>query len=141
LVFKRCETPIEIICSVDASFATGPKKKSITGWSIYVGGSLVYWRTKTQPITAQSSAEAELIAITDAVKNGLWLKRLLQELNLPVKKESVIECDNLPAIQLLQGSRRKEMVKHLEVRYFFVVELIQSQEVILILKSVDTGEQ
>ncbi len=78
LVFKRCETPIEIICSVDASFATGPKKKSITGWSIYVGGSLVYWRTKTQPVTAQSSAEAELIAITDVVKNGLWLKRLLQ---------------------------------------------------------------
>jgi hypothetical protein len=62
------------------------------------------------PVTAQSSAEAELIAITDVVKNGLWLKRLLQELNLPVKQELIIECDNLPAIQLLQGSRRNELV-------------------------------
>jgi hypothetical protein len=139
LRFLPSDTKIaDVVVCVDASFGTGSNRRSISGWCIYVNKNLVQWRTKQQTVIAQSAAEAELIAVTDAVKHGLWIKRLLAELGFEVNPKLVVECDNLPAIQLLNGSKKRDMVKHLELRYFYIKELDGKE---IYLKKVDTKEQ
>ena len=72
------------------------------------------------------------------MKHSLWIKRLLAELGFEVNPKLVVECDNLPAIQLLNGSKKRDMVKHLELRYFYIKELDGKE---IYLKKVDTKEQ
>ena len=46
------------------------------------------WKSKLQPLTAGSTHEAELIALSFAADEGVWLRRLLRELRftLPTAK-------------------------------------------------------
>lgn len=42
----------------------------------------VSWKSKLQSVVVLSTTEAEFMAITDAVKEGLWLKGILNELEI-----------------------------------------------------------
>lgn len=67
-------------CYCDADFA-GDKKsqKSTTGLVIFAFGNPVVWCSKLQSTLAQSSAEAEFIALTHATNEVLFLAQLLAE--------------------------------------------------------------
>ena len=45
-----------------------------------VGGCAVSWRATLQPVVAQSTTEAEYMAIAEACKESVWLKGLYAEL-------------------------------------------------------------
>ena len=68
----------------DASYApTGEKElKSVSGYMFTIYGSVVSWKSKLQPITAGSTHEAELIALSTASNEGVWLHRLMGELKV-----------------------------------------------------------
>ena len=43
------------------------------------------WRSKKQNVVAKSSAEAELRSLVNGVSELIWLKLLLEELQMPTK--------------------------------------------------------
>ena len=53
-------------------------------------------------MVALSSTEAEFIAVTEVVKEAMWLKGLLNELWLDQKTVQVF-CDNQSAIHLIKN--------------------------------------
>src|ERR1044072_2658948 len=55
-------------------------RKSTTGYCTFVWGNLVTWRSKKQSVVARSSAEAELRAMAQGICEGIWLKRMLDEI-------------------------------------------------------------
>ena len=68
---------------VDASYASDlDTRRSMTSYAFCLYGGLIYWRSTLQPITALSTTEAEYIGITKAVKEALWLKRLVAEMGM-----------------------------------------------------------
>jgi hypothetical protein len=71
-----------------------------------------------------STAEAEYVALTEAVKEGLWIRNLLQELN--VKIELNIYMDNTAAIAMAQSSAINRRTKYIDARYHKVRELVES---------------
>ena len=48
-------------------------------YCIFVGGNLVTWQSKKQSVVA-SSAEAEFRALGHGICEGIWIRRLLEEL-------------------------------------------------------------
>ncbi len=46
---------------------------------------LISWKASLQPVVALSSTEAKFITATEAVKEAMWLKVLLNELWLDKK--------------------------------------------------------
>ncbi|CAM8969676.1 unnamed protein product [Rhodiola kirilowii] len=65
----------------DSDFAASTDtRKSHSGIMFIVFGTAVSWKATLQPVVALSTTEAEYIAITEAVKEALWLKGLLGEL-------------------------------------------------------------
>ena len=70
----------------DADYANSreEQRKSISGFCFFAFGCLVSWKSKLQPITATSTHEAELIALTFAADEGIWLRRLLTELHFSI---------------------------------------------------------
>ena len=80
LVYNKSETKtFNIVVYADASFAP-QGEKSTSGWIIFVNDSCVVWKTLKQSITAKSSAEAEYIALTQAVSDAIYLRSILMEL-------------------------------------------------------------
>ncbi|MCI53787.1 gag-pol polyprotein, partial [Trifolium medium] len=55
-------------------------RKSASGYMIKFAGGAVAWQSRLQKCVALSTTEPEFIAITEAYKELLWLKKFLQEL-------------------------------------------------------------
>ena len=64
------------------------------------------------------------MAATEAVKEGIWLRNLVQELGLQQEDNSVIFCDNQSVIYLIRNQAYHERTKHIDVRYHFIREAV-----------------
>jgi hypothetical protein len=56
------------------------KRRSVTCYVFTIGGCAISWRACLQPTIAQSTTEAEYIAVYDAYKEVVWLKGLYAKL-------------------------------------------------------------
>ncbi|RVW48158.1 Retrovirus-related Pol polyprotein from transposon RE1 [Vitis vinifera] len=61
---------------------------------MFVGGNLVSWKSKKQPVVARSSAEAEYRAMAAASCEMVWLKNLLTDLGFSPTSPMKLFCDN-----------------------------------------------
>ena len=67
----------------DADFAGDrDTRKSTSGYVFTSAGGAISWRNKKRTLTAQSTVEAETISLSFAVRELLWLHKLLDELNV-----------------------------------------------------------
>jgi hypothetical protein len=73
---------------------------SLKGYVFTVGGCAVSWKATLQAVVAQSTTEAEYMAIAEACKESVWLKNLYAKL---CGDNSCINlfCDSQSAISLL----------------------------------------
>lgn len=56
------------------------KKRSLTNYVFMINMCLITWKATLQHVVALSTIEAEYTATTEAVKEALWLKGLVSEL-------------------------------------------------------------
>ena len=61
-------------------------RKSTNGYVYTFFGGAIASISKKQAIVSLSSTEAEYVANTLAAKQGIWLKSILEEINLPKEK-------------------------------------------------------
>ncbi|XP_020258828.1 uncharacterized protein LOC109835255 [Asparagus officinalis] len=74
LIFrKNGHVSIKDYCNFDWA-SCADDRRSTTGYCIFIGGNLVWWKSKKQPVVARSTAEAEYRAMTLGVVELLWLK-------------------------------------------------------------------
>jgi hypothetical protein len=76
----------EWACYVDASYGAGPNRKSIGGHVIFFGQTPILTNCTTIKHAVDSSAHAEAYALHAALKDVLFLKNVLHELELPIPK-------------------------------------------------------
>jgi len=58
-------------------------RRSMTGYVFTLVGSVVSWKATLQPTVTLSTTEAEYMALTEATKEGIWLKGLVSDFGLP----------------------------------------------------------
>jgi hypothetical protein len=76
-----------------------------------------------------SSAEAELVALTELALQMNWLKSLLtQDLQIQVKA-TPLYSDNNSTVTLAKDSISSDRPKHIEVRHGKVQQLVESKEI------------
>ncbi|XP_055814369.1 uncharacterized mitochondrial protein AtMg00810-like [Solanum dulcamara] len=70
----------------DADWAACPlTRKSITGYMIKIGESLISWKAKKQSTMSRSSAESEYRSMASTVSELVWLLGLLKEVGAEVE--------------------------------------------------------
>ena len=82
---------------------------------MFLGDNFVSWSSKLQPTLSHSSAEAEYRAVANVVSESCWIRNLLLELNCPIKKATLVYCDNVSAIYLLGNPVQHQRTKHIEM--------------------------
>ncbi|GKB27543.1 hypothetical protein Tco_0866944, partial [Tanacetum coccineum] len=99
---------VDVTGFVDSDYAKDPDKgRSITGYAFLVQGCVVSWKATLQHVLALSTTEAKYMALTEAVKEAIWLRGLLEELGIELNTVAV-NCDN-------QGVLEAKKVKVLKV--------------------------
>ena len=73
----------------DANFANGVSLKSVSGMVLRMYGNSVFWRSKRQEIIAGDRAEAELIAISSARNELMWIKQVCTNLSITTEKPTL----------------------------------------------------
>ena len=90
---KTTQQNIEAYTDADwASFIID--KRSTFGYCAYVWGNLITWRSKKQNVVARSSAEVEHRTMANGVFEELWLKRILEEIRMPIHMPMKLYSDN-----------------------------------------------
>ncbi|CAI7785381.1 unnamed protein product [Closterium sp. NIES-53] len=109
----------------DSSWADSqPDRRSSQGYGFTLGSGLVSWRSTRSSSVSLSSCEAELYAGTMAAQESRWLCFLLAELGAP-QPCPTLWCDNTSTIHLTQDPVYHAHSEHIELRYFFIRELVQ----------------
>ena len=77
-----------------------------------------------------STIEVEYIAAKSCYAQILWIKQQLINFGIELKN-ILIKCDNTSAINLTKNSIQHSRSKHIEIRYHFIRERIQNNDVAL----------
>ena len=82
------------------------------------------WRSKKQDVVSLSSAEAEYRALTSGIKEGMWLHRVLGELQMPPQTPIQVLCDSKSAISIVRNPIQHDKTKHVELGRQFISEKV-----------------
>ncbi|KAL7129290.1 hypothetical protein ABFS83_13G056000 [Erythranthe nasuta] len=104
---------------VDSDYAGSiDTRKSLTGYVFTLFGTAVSWKSNLQSVVALSTTEAEYMAVTEAVKEAIWMIGMVQEFGIEQKNVNVY-CDNQSVIHLTKHQVFHER-SHIDVRLNFV---------------------
>ena len=129
----RAKLQVEVCAFADADWANNKgDRKSVSGWVAKLCGDPISWSSKKQRVVALSTCEAELYAEAAAIQEVLWLRGLLQELGFDTAVGSVVYGDNQAAIAVSKKGVRSNATKHVDVKYHFITETLESGQVKLV---------
>lgn len=114
-------------------------RRSTTGFCFLIGNGVVSWNSERQKSVSLSTTESEYVAASNAVKELVWIKRMVNELAPGDLMSSILYVDNQSAIRLIKNPEFHKRSKHIDVRYHFIRERFQEGD--FDLEYVPTKEQ
>jgi hypothetical protein len=107
---------------------------SRTGYVIQFAGCPIYWQSKLQTEIVLSTAEAEYIALSQALKETLPMMQLMKEINvifllyLPQPKFVIkVREDNQSCIAMAQNLKFSPQTKHIALKYLHFCKHVITQ--------------
>jgi hypothetical protein len=128
---------MELVGYCDADYAGDlDNMRSTTGYVFIMNGAAITWQSKRQPTVAASTTEAEYMVAASAVKEGLWLRKLLADFGISITTISIL-ADNQSAIKLLRNPISSLRSKHIDVVHHFARERVMRREVAFVYTATD----
>jgi hypothetical protein len=120
LFFPRSSS-LQLQAYCDATWASDPSDHhSLSAYCVFLGGSLIAWKTKKQVADSRSSAEAELRAMALVIAEVTWLWWLLEDFGVSVSMRTPLLSDSTGAISIAHDLVKHEPTKHVGVDAHFM---------------------
>ena len=101
--------------------------RSTTGYTIFIGKSLVNWSSKRKPVVAKSTTEAEYIAANEAGSDGVWFRNFTSELGYPPSGPTPLWLDNQSAIRVGKNPEHHSRMRHLLPKFHWLREQVEDK--------------
>jgi hypothetical protein len=98
---------------------------------MFLGDSLISWKSKKQARVSKSSTESEYRAMSAACSEIIWLRGLLGELGFSQSDSTPLHADNTSAIQIAANPVYHERTKHIEVDCHSIREAVDTRVISL----------
>jgi hypothetical protein len=104
-------------------------QKSTSDCCFTLGSAMVSWCSKKQSSLALSTGEAKYIALSVAVCEAMWLRKLLTDLFDHEMDSTIIHCDNQSCVKLSENLVFHDKSKHIEIKYHYISDMVQRKKV------------
>nr|XP_016505380.1 PREDICTED: uncharacterized mitochondrial protein AtMg00810-like [Nicotiana tabacum] len=121
LMSSKRSRKVSTFCDVDWA-SCSVTRKSVTGFCIKLGDSMISWKSKKQSTVSRISAEVEYRSMANIVAELTWINGLLEELGMQVDLPMELYCDNKAAIQIASNPMYHERTKHIKINCHFIRE-------------------
>lgn len=118
-----------LVTTTDADWAEDRvDRKSNSGYVVQLNGGTISWCCRKQNIVTQSSAEAEFVAMTEAVKEAMWIKEASSELCEQGDQPLLVFTDSQSAMAMTDNQNFSNRTKHVDIKYHFVKDMVKKNE-------------
>ncbi|CAK9820237.1 Retrovirus-related Pol polyprotein from transposon TNT 1-94 [Anthophora quadrimaculata] len=139
IVYGNSGSSLDISGFTDADYAGCIRtRRSRSGFVFILNGGPISWSSQLQKVVALSTAESEYIALAHGVKDAIWLRHMLNELDVVCNIVPVF-VDNQAAIKIAGNSENHKRSKHIDVKYHFTRDVVNRGEIEI--KYVQSKEQ
>ncbi|XP_014511426.1 uncharacterized protein LOC106770114 [Vigna radiata var. radiata] len=124
-LFYSANSPIHLKAFSDSDWATYPNtRRSTTGFCVFLGSSLVSWKSKKQNTVYRSFTEVEYRALATTTCEIQWIKYLLKDLQVLEVGTRTLYCNNKSARHIAHNQSFHERTKHIELDCHVVREKV-----------------
>jgi hypothetical protein len=121
--------PVRISASIDSSHATHGDYRGHTGVYITLGKGCIQAISVKQTINTKSSAETELVAVSDGATPVINVQNIILSQGLQCEP-AIIDQDNQSTLAMLEkGQATGPTSRHINIRYFWLTDRISTGEV------------
>jgi len=122
----------EPIAFLDAAHTNDLRNcRSTIGYVFLLCGGAIFYRCKTQSITASSSTEAEFLAAVATAKHARHMRAIMTDLGFPPKGPTVMYCDNQSAINMINARVPTERSRHIDIQHFAIQDWKESGTIVM----------
>ena len=138
ITLECAEGPVKVDTHIDAAYGVHADAKSHSGSDQTLGRGAIHVKSSKQKFVVKSSTEAEQVSLTDNSTQTIWTREFLISQGYRLGPSTIYQ-DNQSTIALAnKGYSTSERTRHIKIRYFYIKDLIDRNEVVL--EYLPTGE-
>ncbi|GJR61296.1 uncharacterized mitochondrial protein-like protein [Tanacetum coccineum] len=115
-IYFPASNNLELITYCDSDWAScQTTRRSVSGYAIFLGNSLISWQSNKQLVVSRSSTKVVYRSLADSTCEISWLKCLLYDLGIKIPTHSLVMCDNASTIAFANNTVQHAKTKHIEI--------------------------
>ena len=99
-------------------------RKSVSGFCLMVGDTVVSYKSKLQKVVSLSTMKSELYALALSVQEAMWYVSFFKEIGN--NQTITLLEDNQSCIQYLKNNNTTSRAKHVDIKFHFVNEALKN---------------
>jgi hypothetical protein len=119
-----------LIAYCDADYANDlDDRLSTSGYAVMLCGGAISWAARRQTVIADSTTNAEYIAIAEATKDVMWWRPMLNQLGYNISAPTSLFNDNQGSIFLAHNGDNGSRSKAIDVKYHLIRQELRNNTI------------